>query len=116
MFSNVFQENLDSFLAIAEELQLKGLTGKTSSDIIEEQEKPSTADPKPIHKPKESSRISTIDNRYAQSHVDVKEAPRAVAITFTNQFSGDLAALDQRVKSMMEKPWGHRWEHLHSWR
>ena len=27
--ANVFQENLDSFLAIAEELQLKGLMGKT---------------------------------------------------------------------------------------
>ena len=26
--ANVFQENLDSFLAIAEELQLKGLTKK----------------------------------------------------------------------------------------
>ena len=28
--ANVFQENLDSFLAIAEELQLKGLMGKTN--------------------------------------------------------------------------------------
>merc|ERR1712208_224894 len=28
--ANVFQENLDSFLAIAEELQLKGLTGNTT--------------------------------------------------------------------------------------
>ena len=27
--ANVFQENLDSFLAIAEELQLKGLMGQT---------------------------------------------------------------------------------------
>ena len=27
--ANVYQENLDSFLAIAEELQLKGLVGKT---------------------------------------------------------------------------------------
>ena len=27
--ANVFQDNLDSFLAIAEELQLKGLMGKT---------------------------------------------------------------------------------------
>ena len=33
--ANVFQENLDSFLAIAEELQLKGLMGK-SDDKVEE--------------------------------------------------------------------------------
>ena len=35
--ANVYQENLDSFLAIAEELKLKGLTGQTPSDIKEEQ-------------------------------------------------------------------------------
>ena len=40
--ANVFQENLDSFLAIAEELQLKGLMGKTEdkSRNLEEDEKP----------------------------------------------------------------------------
>ena len=31
--ANVFQENLNSFLAIAEELQLKGLMGKTDDDV-----------------------------------------------------------------------------------
>merc|ERR1712029_169766 len=31
--ANVFQENLDSFLAIAEELQLKGLMGKTDEKM-----------------------------------------------------------------------------------
>ena len=35
--ANVYQENLDSFLAIAEELQLKGLTGK-SNDKVESEE------------------------------------------------------------------------------
>ena len=31
--ANVFHENLDSFLAIAEELQLKGLTGNTEERV-----------------------------------------------------------------------------------
>ena len=31
--ANVFQENLDSFLVIAEELQLKGLMGKTDEKV-----------------------------------------------------------------------------------
>ena len=31
--ANIFQENLDSFLAVAEELQLKGLMGKTDENI-----------------------------------------------------------------------------------
>merc|ERR1719500_661418 len=40
--ANVFQENLDSFLAIAEELQLKGLMGKTDEKVqdLEEDGKP----------------------------------------------------------------------------
>ena len=95
--ANVYQDNLDSFLAIAEELKLKGLTGQTSSELMEEQEKPSPE----IPEPKEASRKSTVmHNRHVQSHVDVKEASTAVAIT--NQFT-DLAALDQKVKSMMER-------------
>ena len=38
--ANVYQENLDSFLAIAEEIQLKGLTRQTIPDLVEEQENP----------------------------------------------------------------------------
>ena len=34
--ANVFQENLDSFLAISEELQLKGLMGKTAGENVED--------------------------------------------------------------------------------
>ena len=33
--TNVYQENLDSFLAIAEELQLKGLMGKGDENLME---------------------------------------------------------------------------------
>ena len=36
--ANVFQENLDSFLVIAEELQLKGLIGKDRDEQIEDKE------------------------------------------------------------------------------
>ena len=36
--ANVYQENLDSFLAIAEELQLKGLTGKTNDNEVKPEE------------------------------------------------------------------------------
>ena len=43
--ANVFQENLDSFLAIAEELQLKGLMGKENlEDIVEEKKSTSRPD------------------------------------------------------------------------
>ena len=40
--ANVYQEELDSFLAIAEEIKLKGLTGQTSDDVLGEQKKSNT--------------------------------------------------------------------------
>merc|ERR1719494_1400581 len=43
--ANVYQEDLDSFLAIAEEIQLKGLTGQISTDILAEQEKQGHSEP-----------------------------------------------------------------------
>jgi len=92
--ANVFQENLDSFLAIAEELKLKGLTGQTSSDLVEDQEK--CANPKPINKPKEI--LKTSENSDVQN---IAEASQVFAVS--NQFSGDLQALDEKVNLMMEK-------------
>ena len=38
--ANVYQEHLDSFLAIAEELQLKGLTGKANDEERAQKEHP----------------------------------------------------------------------------
>ena len=92
--ANVYQENLDSFLAIADELKLKGLNGQTSSDLFEEQE--ISANPKPIHKPK-----ATMKTSQSSDVQNIEEASQIIAVS--NQFSGDLQALDEKVKSMMEK-------------
>ena len=37
--ANVYQENLESFLAVAEELKLEGLSGQSSADLLRELEK-----------------------------------------------------------------------------
>ena len=95
--ANVYQENLYSFLVIAEELKLKGLTGQVSSDLGEEQEK--CANPKPIHKPKKS--FKTSQNSDEQNIHDKEEASKVIAVS--NQSSGDLQALDEKVKSMMDR-------------
>ena len=97
--ANVFQENLDSFLAIAEELQLKGLMGKTDEKVqdfkLHEKYLPSThstsmntntKDPKTSFK--SSNIIYTADNQ---------------TLAIPGGFSGDLEELEERVKSMMEK-------------
>ena len=51
--ANVFQVDLDSFLAFAEEIKLIGLTQKTSSEILEAQKK--TQHPEPVAKTLEST-------------------------------------------------------------
>ena len=55
--ANVYQENLDSFLAIAEELKLKGRTGQTSRQVVEKQLK--CENPEPTHKIKETFKTPT---------------------------------------------------------
>ena len=88
--ANVYQENLDSFLAIAEELQLKGL--QASNDQNELNERDLQRDPLPI-KPKQKYGTDQI----VRSEVR-KEESNALAIPF----SGDLLKLDEIIKSMME--------------
>ena len=97
--ANVFQENLDSFLAIAEELQLKGLMGKTDEKVqdfeLEEKYLPSRFSPAMNTKrniPKTPSKSSKIINPGENQ-----------TLAIAGNLSGDLDELEERVKSMMEK-------------
>ena len=101
--ANVFQENLDSFLAIAEELQLKGLTGNTDErvedlDLAKKYTNPQNlsvfnTEPNDL---KTSFKKDTPDNKIIRA-----EHNRAIAIP--SNYSADLDQLEERVKSMMEK-------------
>ena len=95
--AQVYQENLDFFLAIAEDLELKGLTGQTSSEVDEEQEKVS----KPIPQTKEPFKISPAHKSDVQNIDDAKEASKVIVVT--NQLGDWQLALDEKVKSMMEE-------------
>ena len=100
--ANVFQEDLDSFLVIAEEIQLKGLTNQSSKDLIQEQEEPQYAEP--------IQEDRNLPKKLATPYPDLKHkrnvpitAPTTAAVAILNQSSIDLQALDEKVKSMMEK-------------
>ena len=97
--ANVFQENLDSFLAVAEELQLKGLMGKTDKKVqdfeVAEKYLPSTFSPAI----KTNSKISKTAFKVSTIHNPVENGTLAIPSTF----SGDLEELEERVQSMMEK-------------
>ena len=95
--AKVFQNNLNSFLSLAEELHLKGLTendsfGKDKEPQIE------TAPPH-INMPlkKEHQDTSSCEKRESGSPGDT-----SVAVT-NNLFSTDLQDLDEKIKSMMTK-------------
>ena len=92
--ANIFQENLDSFLAIAEELQLKGLTGQKNDDVSDQSPFQSTSafDREPM-------RLKSGGQRQISKKVD-----KIVALT--NFDIGNMQELDEKVRSMMEKT-GH---------
>ena len=102
--ANVFQENLDSFLCIAEELQLKGLQGSKGqhefSDTKRNDSPPST---KPVRK---TSHISSNSEAGSIATELTKEAnknkDRALVLPKTKLLSVDMQDLDTTVKSMMD--------------
>ena len=85
--ANVFQENLDSFLAIAEELQLKGLMEETECQ----------ENAKEISEKVVRDRSQTTER--AQQPVQ-KNGDRKIAKY--EEFSKDFSELEVRIKSMME--------------
>ena len=97
--ANVYQENLDSFLAMAEELRLKGLERR--EDVEQSPEKTSfsqtsqgTNKTKTVY-PKLKHKTSTQEPTNAIGTIPVTEPTKALNSAF------DLEELDRKVKSMM---------------
>ena len=108
--ASVFQESLDSFLAIAEELRLKGLMGQTEDATkteknnkysIPEQAKSSQSFHKGI-KPN-SSTTNMASSAKLEDHSQLVSINNPQRISLPNFVSGDFKELDEKVKSMMEK-------------
>ena len=84
--ANICVEDLDSFLVIAEEIQLKGLTGQTISDLVEEQKQ--------------------IEQKSTTQQSDIKpliNSTTSTTVALPNQSRTDLQALDEKVKLLIEK-------------
>ena len=95
--ANVFQVSLDSFLAIAEEFQLKGLMRNT--DVLEDFEPPPKA--QPVFERVAENYPKLPKSQAPGKEISLTESDRTVEVTFN--FSGDLDELDERLNSMMEK-------------
>ena len=100
--ANVYQDNLDAFLAIAEEFQLKGLTGKLDEEEVkEENPKPKVFNPtQKQYQPEQNNFNRALPSKEIARDIK-KQSNNVVAIP--SNFSGDFKELDEIVSSMMEK-------------
>ena len=98
--TNVYQENLDSFLAIAEELQLKGLMGKAEKDEIVPEETLKMTLPKKVKPAYRKEPIGPSQSYFGEQMADTLGGEVALTSNFS---SGDLQELDGKCNSMMEK-------------
>ena len=97
--AKVFQGNLDSFLALAEELRLKGLTENDNASKDKEPERePAPFRMKMLLKEEKEQKV-TSQFEYQESG---NPGDKSVAVT-NNLFSADLQNLDEQIKSMMTK-------------
>merc|ERR1712204_65082 len=101
--ANVYQENLDSFLAVAEELQLKGLMGSGAEEEVKKISKPTIKKkpPKPVqHRTFTKQELPTPD---ISSSVEFETSPPqegTVAVT-DYTVAADLQDPDDKIKSMI---------------
>ena len=95
--TNVFQDNLESFLAIAQEFQLKGLTGK----IVEEGAKEAN-EKEHTHSIQKPNPVKQKGLNGGEIATDIFEQSDNV-VAIPNNISGDFKELDEKVNSMIEK-------------
>jgi len=104
--ANVYQENLDSFLAVAEELQLKGLMGSAAEEEVEDVNKKPMVNRKAKHLeqqkgyPKKDT--TTPDNLHFVAKVESSPPLEGTVAVSDYTVAADLQDLDSKIKSMME--------------
>ena len=105
--TNVFQEDLDAFLAVAEDLKLKGLTGTAESNDVEKVTE--TKGPNKV-KHTERAKREAFHQNTTQSDLstnigleDRKWYPADQSVALTDQtMSLGLQQLDEQINAMME--------------
>merc|ERR1712129_454314 len=105
--ANVYQESLDSFLAVAEELRLKGLTGN-------QQDQEEKRGHQNVHKKKQNGIENLEHYDHAEAQVPINPKPikietysqpsleGSVAVVDPYTMAADLQDLDEQINSMME--------------
>ena len=102
--ANVFQENLDSFLAVAENLRLKGLTGSSEVNTGQDMKPPQKFNPPPGEEERAFYQKEPNPRKLVSQHnLENKVSSEMSVATINNQsVSVELHQLDDQIKSMME--------------
>ena len=106
--ANIYQENLDTFLNIAEELQLKGLNGENKGGGGGDENPPEqTTNPTELieapqkKKGKDRTMIPPdIDSLHSESGLKSHISSGMAALS-KEEFSGNMQELDEQIESMM---------------
>ena len=97
--ANIFQENLDSFLAIAEELELKGLMGNEKMKDFEVNVKPLPS----TFLAGINSNVKIPKTCLNPPKSEINNPQENGTLAIPNNFTGNLEGLEERVISLMEK-------------
>ena len=98
--ANVVQDNLESFLAIAEELQLRGLMGRTD-ERVEDTNAEGNLHSKLL--PAANSGTKLPDSKTETQVNKFVRADSKTVVAISSYHVGDLNQLEEKVRSMMEK-------------
>ena len=103
--ANIDQENLDSFLSIAEDLKLRGLMGQHNggNESKENVFSTETTQVKPNVKKETGPNISKVDRFDSEEMTFSNRIANEQRVAIPNNTSKELEVLDEQVKSMMEK-------------
>ena len=99
--ANVYQENLDSFLVLAEELQLKGLRGnqtETDANMISQPTKQNSRPKSPKSATEQFPANKVVCNESGLVH---PSTGKALVLTDEASNNTNVESLDQQVKSIM---------------
>ena len=101
--ANVQQENLDTFLILAEEFQLKGLRGNQAEREAETFQEPPTQSPQSkLHNLRRTSKNNSLKKSLELPNgQNQTESEKMLALVDHTTNTTDLEGLDQQVKCMM---------------
>ena len=102
--ANIYQENLDTFLNIGEELQLKGLDARTGLEEGVVESAPQNA------KPSASSMIQNYTNVPTKHDAAISKKESEDHVNYINavalpkqEYSGDMTELDEKIETMISR-------------